>query len=106
MLGKGLTQYWSGKSNSKEPRPPGGALKPKFLNPKPRSRNKFGMTKRPEPNRHVMLNLFQHLVCFFLLSAEAPFIPVHRTGFSGAILIKYRMNAEKLARMILRGVKF
>jgi hypothetical protein len=46
------------------------------------------MTKRPEPNRHVMLNLFQHLVCFFLLSAEAPFIPVHRTGFSGAILIK------------------
>jgi hypothetical protein len=43
------------------------------------------MTKRPEPNRHVMLNLFQHLVCFFLLSADAPFIPVHRTGFSGAI---------------------
>ena len=46
------------------------------------------MTKRPEPNRHVMLNSFQHLVCFFLLSAAAPFIPVHRTGFSGAILIK------------------
>jgi hypothetical protein len=46
------------------------------------------MTKRPEPNRHVMLNLFQHLVCFFLLSADTPFIPVHRTGFSGAILIK------------------
>jgi len=45
------------------------------------------MTKRPEPNRHVMLNLFQHLVCFFLLSAEAPENPVHRTGFSGAILI-------------------
>jgi hypothetical protein len=35
-----------------------------------------------------MLNLFQHLVCFFLLSADAPFIPVHRTGFSGVILIK------------------
>ena len=76
---------------SKEPRPQGGALKPKFLNPKPRSRNKFGMTKKPEPNRHVMLNLFQHLVCFFLLSAEAPFIPVHRTGFSGAILIKLKV---------------
>jgi hypothetical protein len=24
---------------------------------------------------------------FFLLSADAPFIPVHRTGFSGAVLI-------------------
>ena len=45
------------------------------------------MTKGPEPNRYVMLNLFQHLVCFFLLSADAPFIPVHRTGFSGATLI-------------------
>ncbi len=34
-----------------------------------------------------MLNLFQHLVCFFLPLADAPFIPVHRAGFSGAILI-------------------
>jgi hypothetical protein len=34
-----------------------------------------------------MLNLFQHLVCFFLLSADASFIPVHRTGFSDALLI-------------------
>ncbi len=34
-----------------------------------------------------MLNLFQHLVCFFLLSADASFIPVHRKGFSDAILI-------------------
>ncbi|MDP2970300.1 MAG: hypothetical protein Q8P64_13995, partial [Deltaproteobacteria bacterium] len=46
-----------------------------ILNPKPRSRNKFGMTKRPEPNPLVMLNLFQHLVGFFLLSADASFIP-------------------------------
>jgi hypothetical protein len=72
----------------KEPRPQGGALKPKFLNPKPRSRNKFGMTTRQEPNPYVMLNLFQHLVCFFLLSADTSFIPVHRTGFSDALLIK------------------
>ncbi len=35
-----------------------------------------------------MLNSVQHLVHFFLLSADAPFIPVHRAGFSGAILIK------------------
>src|SRR4030042_3347521 len=77
---------------SKDPRPQGGSLKPKFLNPKPRPRNKFGMTKGPEPNRYVMLNLFQHLVCFFLLSADAPFIPVHRTGFSGATLIKFQFS--------------
>jgi hypothetical protein len=38
--------------------------------------------------------LFQHLVCFFLLSADTPFIPVHRTGFSGAILINLRDIAE------------
>ncbi|MDO9123641.1 MAG: hypothetical protein Q7V12_04360, partial [Deltaproteobacteria bacterium] len=46
-------------------------------------------TKRPEPNPLVMLNLFQHLVGFFLLSADASFIPVHRKGFSNAILINY-----------------
>jgi hypothetical protein len=34
------------------------------------------MTKKPEPNPLVMLNLFQHLVGFFLLSADASFIPV------------------------------
>jgi hypothetical protein len=33
-----------------------------------------------------MLNLFQHLVCFFLLSADTSFVPVHRKGFSDAIL--------------------
>ncbi|MDP2970877.1 MAG: hypothetical protein Q8P64_16955, partial [Deltaproteobacteria bacterium] len=44
--------------------------------------------KRPEPNPLVMLNLFQHLVGFFLLSADASFIPVHRKGFSDSILIK------------------
>jgi hypothetical protein len=35
-----------------------------------------------------MLNSFQHPVCFYLLSADTPFIPVHRTVFSGVILIK------------------
>jgi hypothetical protein len=50
------------------------------------------MTKRPEPNPLVMLNLFQHLVGFFLLSADASFIPVPayrqagtEKGFSDAI---------------------
>jgi len=49
------------------------------------------MTARPEPNHLVMLNLFQHLVCFFLPSADTSFIPVHRTGFSDALLIKMRI---------------
>jgi prepilin-type N-terminal cleavage/methylation domain-containing protein len=47
------------------PHPQGGALKLKFLNPRPKSRNEFGMTEKAETNRHVMLNLFQHPVCFF-----------------------------------------
>lgn len=42
-----------------------GGLISKFLNPENRSRNKFGMTKSPDPHRHVMLNLFQHLVRIF-----------------------------------------
>jgi len=46
------------------------------------------MTKRPEPNRYVMLKLFQHLFAYFLLSAGI----VHPTptgrGFSDAILNK------------------
>ena len=73
--------------DNKEPRPQGGALKPNSK-PRPRSRNKFGMTKRQKPHAAVMLNLFQHLVCSFLPSADTPFIPVHRTGFSGANSIK------------------
>ena len=38
-----------------------------------------------------MLNWFQHLVCFFLPSADAPFIPVHRMGFPGATLNNQNM---------------
>jgi len=41
------------------------------------------------------MNSFQHLVCMlnhietlFLPLADPPFIPVHRTGFLGAVLIK------------------
>ncbi|MDP2970600.1 MAG: hypothetical protein Q8P64_15555, partial [Deltaproteobacteria bacterium] len=52
--------------------------------------------KRPEPNPLVMLNLFQHLVGFFLLSADASFIPVHRKGFSDSILINRPKSLELL----------
>ncbi len=44
-----------------------------------------------------MLNSFQHLVCFFLLSGDTSFIPVHRTGFSGAISIKISFREEDTA---------
>jgi hypothetical protein len=43
------------------------------------------MTARPEPNHLVVLNLFQHLVCFFLPPAHASFIPVpayRQAGFA------------------------
>jgi len=65
---------------NKAPCPQGGALKPKFLNPKPRSRNKFGMTKntRIEPYCHAELVSASDL--FFLFSEDASFIPVYRTG--------------------------
>jgi hypothetical protein len=53
----------------------------------------FGMTKGKKPHAAVMLNLFQHLVRFFLASADTPFIPVHRTGFSGANLITMNTSA-------------
>jgi hypothetical protein len=72
---------------SKEPRPQGGALnqnsKAKTEIPK-----QVRDDKKRDPNHLVMLNLFQHLECFFLPSADASFIPVHRMGFSDALLIK------------------
>jgi hypothetical protein len=40
------------------------------------------------------MNSVQHLVCFFLLSADASFIPVHRMGFSGGGLIKNTIYDE------------
>ena len=65
---------------SKESRPQSGTLKPKFLNPKPRSRTKFGMTKRAETNSHVMLHLFQHLVYFFSAFSRRTFHPRPQDG--------------------------
>jgi prepilin-type N-terminal cleavage/methylation domain-containing protein len=74
-----------------ELRPQGGALKLKFLNPKTRCRNKFGMTKRAETNSHIMPNpesaipnlfrhlfragLFQYLVCSFFAFSRHTFHP-------------------------------
>jgi hypothetical protein len=81
----GKDDFFSSLLESKEPRPQGGTLTPKFLNPKKRSRNKFGMTKRPEPNRNVMLNLFQHLVFFYLqqMHLSSPSLPTGRQAQDG-----------------------
>jgi len=92
-----LNIYWLHKGNleeSKEPRLQGGALKPKFLYPKPRSRIKFGMTKRAETNSHVMLNLFQHLVYFFSPFSRRIFHPrpqegVFRCDFNKEIIKRF-----------------
>jgi len=81
---------------SKEPRPQGGALKPKFLNPKSRSRTKFGMTKRAETNSHVMLNLFQHLVYFFSAFSRRTFHPRPQDGVYG-----FRKMIEKGKRAFI-----
>jgi hypothetical protein len=39
------------------------------------------------PDTHVV-----SYTTFFLSSTDAPFIPVHRTGFSGALLIKRNLR--------------
>jgi hypothetical protein len=44
----------------KEPRPHGGALKPKFSKPKTEIPNQVRDDKTQEQNPVVMLNLFQH----------------------------------------------
>ena len=41
---------------------------------------------RTDPSCHAELDSASGLLS--LLSADTPFIPVHRTGFSGAVLIK------------------
>ncbi len=51
------------------------------------------MTKRLEPSCHAELVSASEL--FFLLSGCAPFIPVHRTGFSGVVLIKSETQMTK-----------
>ena len=64
-----------------------GFFKNQIQNPQDEIPKQVRDDKRREPNYPVMLNLFQHLVCYFLPLADASFIPVHRTGFSDALLI-------------------
>jgi hypothetical protein len=84
------------EEKNKEPRLQGGALRPKFINQKTRSRNKFGMTKRSEPNRHVMLNLFQHLVCLFSAFSRRIFHPRPQEGVFRCEFNKILSHIEKV----------
>jgi hypothetical protein len=54
------------------------------------------MTKRPEPNRHVMLNLFQHLVCLFSAFSRRIFHPRPQEGV-------FRCEFNKIESKILEG---
>ncbi len=45
-----------------------------------------------------MLNLFQHLFGFFLLSAETPFISIHRTGVFRCALNKFIAKPDSKGR--------
>ena len=73
--------------SNKEPRPQGGALKPKFSKSKTQIPNQVRDDKTQEEHPVVMLNLFQHLIKAFLPLADTSFIPVHRTGFLDVFLI-------------------
>ena len=64
------------------------------------------MTKRQKPHAAVMLNLFQHLACFFLLSGDTPFIPVHRTGFSGVTLINSKLQFQMTKTVLVKNLVF
>ena len=64
------------------------------------------MTTRREPNHLVMLNLFQHLVFLFLPSADASFIPVHRTGFSDALLINSKLQSQMIGTISFDFLNF
>ena len=81
--------------DSKEPRRQGGALKPKFLKPRTEIPKQVRDDKKEsQPGCHAEpwtdedQARFSIWLDFLLPLADAPFIPVHRTGFSGAILIK------------------
>jgi hypothetical protein len=37
---------------------------------------------------------FLEVALFFLLSVDTPFIPIHRTGLSGAILVKGNLKSH------------
>jgi hypothetical protein len=53
------------------------------------------MTKRAETNSHVMLNLFQHLVCFFSAFSRRTFHPRPKDGV-------FRCGLNKFSNVVLK----
>ena len=85
---KGLIGDQALRNFSEVPRPQGGALKPKFLKPTTE------IPKQVRDDKNENQTPLSELVSasgsvFFLPLADTPFIPVHRTGFSGVILINF-----------------
>ena len=66
----------------------GGALKPKFLKPRTEIPKQVRDDKKETQTLLSCWTRFSIWLRFFLPLADTPFIPVHRTGFSGVILIK------------------
>jgi hypothetical protein len=90
---------------SKEFRPQGGALRPKFSKLKTKIPIQVRDDKTQEEDPFVMLKLFQHLTKAFLLLAGTSFvIPSllgagrHSVGFSDALLAKVKIKKAERGR--------
>ena len=86
--------YWI-DDKSKEPRLQGGALKP-ILKPKTEIPKQVRDDKKTRTKLSCHAELVSASDLFFLLSADASFIPVHRKGFSDAILINQTLHRVRL----------
>jgi hypothetical protein len=86
-----INNQWS-INTSKEPRPQGGALKPKWFKTQTEIPNQVRDDKNRKPNPLVMLNSFQHLIWFFSALSRHTFHPRPQDGVSGVILIKMRRS--------------
>jgi len=79
--------------HNKEPRPQGGALKPKFSKPKTEIPKQVRDDKTLDPNPVVMLNLFQHLIKVFSAFGRRTFHPRPQDG-----VFRCDLNKEPLGK--------
>ncbi len=61
------------------------------------------MANRMEPNHNVMLNLHLLSADTHRFRVATTFIPVHRAGFSGVVLIKSLLPINPLKWLIIYG---
>ena len=86
--------------------PSGSILKHKFSKPEAEIPKQVRDDKktRTSPTCHAELVSASGLL--FLLSADTPFIPVHRTGFSGAISTKMSRMLSAIAVLSILSLGF